>query len=72
MGKEKVPVYLRRELYERVEKEIEKSQGEFENIEEYVEFVLEELLREEDLEHVYSKEEEEKIKERLRQLGYIE
>lgn len=58
-------VYIRRDLYEGVEREIEKIQREFNSLEEYVEFVLEELLREEEEKRVYSKEEEEEIKKRL-------
>ena len=46
--------------------------GEFKTIEEYVEFVLTELLREDEPEQAYTPEEEEEIKERLRRLGYIQ
>ena len=44
---EKVAVYISRELYERVKKEVEESGGEFKDVSEYIEFVLEELLKEE-------------------------
>ncbi|MCD6509148.1 MAG: CopG family transcriptional regulator [Thermoprotei archaeon] len=68
---EKVAVYISRELYERVKKEVEESGGEFKDVSEYIEFVLEELLKEENEEAVYTKEEEEEIKRRLRALGYM-
>lgn len=68
---EKVSIEIRKDLYEKIKEEIEKSEGEFKSVEEYVEFVLEELLREEEEEQVYTEEEEEEIKRRLRALGYI-
>ncbi|MHA1711120.1 MAG: hypothetical protein ACTSUS_03500 [Candidatus Freyarchaeota archaeon] len=40
---------------------MEGSGGEFESVEGYVEFVLEEFLKEDEEEQVYSKEEEEEI-----------
>ena len=46
---------------------MEGSGGEFESVEGYVEFILEEILKG-DEEQVYSKEE---VKKRLRALGYI-
>ena len=67
---EKVSIEIRKDLYDRVKEEVEKSEGEFKSVEEYVEFVLEELLSEEG-EEVYTEEEEEEIKRRLRALGYI-
>lgn len=46
---------------------------EFSSVEEYVNFVLEEVLKddEEEFEFELSEEDEEKIKERLRSLGYL-
>ena len=71
MSEDKVAVYIPRKLYERIKREIE-STGGFESVDEYVTFVLEELLSgEEHGEEAYSKEEEELIKERLRSLGYL-
>ncbi len=66
---EKVPVYIPKELYEKAEKYAKES-GEFGSVDELVEFVLRELLTEEE-EVALSPEEEEKIKERLRSLGYL-
>lgn len=60
------------ELYEK----IEKSLGEFgfKTVDEYVEFVLREVLESDSSqeEQVFSKEEEEMIKKRLRDLGYLD
>ena len=68
---EKVAVEISKEIYDKVKKFIEDS-GEFKSVEEFVEFVLREVLEEEGTEEaVYSKEEEEEIKKRLRALGYL-
>ncbi|RLF02386.1 MAG: CopG family transcriptional regulator [Thermoprotei archaeon] len=68
---EKVSVEISKDLYEKALKYIESCQGEFKDVSELVEFVLRELLSEEEEENVFTPEEEEKIKERLRSLGYI-
>ncbi len=60
-------VSLPAELYSRVE-ERAKSTG-FNSIDDYVAFVLEEVIKDEG-EAVISKEEEEEVKRRLRALGY--
>ena len=67
---ERVPIYISKELYDKIKKFIE-TQGGFSSIEEFVEFVLNEVLSEETPSYTLSKEEEEKVKERLRALGYI-
>ena len=72
LGEDKVPVYISRRLYEKIKARVEASNGEFKNVEEYVEFVLQEVVKEEEEpEQVYSPEEEEEIKRRLRSLGYL-
>lgn len=73
MSTEYVPVNIPRKLYEQVEKRVAESRGEFKNVEEYVEFVLTEVAKEEEeeTENVSTPEEEEKVKDRLRKLGYI-
>ena len=70
VGEEKVAIEIPRRLYEQIEKRVEESGGEFKSVEEYVVFVLEEVLREEG-EEVFTPEEEEEIKKRLRALGYL-
>ena len=67
---EKVAVHISKEIYEKAKKFVE-EQGGFSSVEELVEFVLNEVLSEESAGEVMSKEDEEKVKERLRSLGYI-
>ncbi len=66
---EDVTIKIPRTLYERAVKWIEENGG-FSNVDELIQFLLREFISEE-VEEVYSPEEEEEIKERLRRLGYI-
>lgn len=69
----KVKVEIPEEIYNKIKQVVDESE-EFNSVEEYITFVLEEILREDEEgeeEHVYSEEEEEEIKERLRSLGYL-
>ena len=68
----KVPVNLSKELIDEIQRRIDESGGEFQTVEEFIEFVLTEVLREDEPEQAYTPEEEEEIKERLRRLGYIQ
>ncbi len=72
MPEDKASIQISRELYEKAKKYVE-EQGGFNSVEELVEFLLEEVLESETAEQgkAMSKEEEEKVKERLRALGYI-
>ncbi len=63
-----VEVRIPKSLYEKIKKEVEASE-EFKSVEDFICFVLESAL--EETEEVYSPEEEEKVKERLRALGYL-
>ncbi len=67
---EKVNVSISRGLYEKAKKYIDREGG-FNSVDEFVEFVVSQVLEEESQEAVYTPEEEEKIKERLRSLGYL-
>ena len=68
---ERVAVYISRELYEKAKRFVE-EQGGFNSVEELVEFVLREVLETgADVGEHLSREDEEKVKERLRALGYI-
>jgi Arc/MetJ-type ribon-helix-helix transcriptional regulator len=69
MSEDKVPVYISRRLYEEVKRRVDESGGEFKSVEEFVEYVLTELLKEE--EAPYTSEEEEEVKKRLKALGYL-
>ncbi|MHA1590272.1 MAG: CopG family transcriptional regulator [Candidatus Njordarchaeales archaeon] len=68
MSDEFVQIKIPKRLYERILKEIKDT--EFKSAEDFIIYVLEQVLEEEE-ESVYSKEEEEAIKERLRSLGYL-
>lgn len=69
--KGKKPVYLSTELYNQIA-ERAKTTG-FNSVDDYVLFVLEEVLKEdEDEAQAMSKEDEEEIKKRLKALGYTE
>ncbi len=70
MSEEKVSIKISKQLYDKVKKYIE-EQGGFSSVEEFVEFVINEVLSEESESYEMSKEDEEKVKERLRALGYI-
>jgi len=61
---EKKVVFLPAELYGRIEERVRAT--EFRSVEEYVTFVLEEVLGGEE------ESEEEEVKKRLRALGYLE
>ncbi len=72
MCEEYVEIKIPKSLYEEIEKRVRESEGEFKDVEEFVEFVLNELIKEEEEEEaVYTPEEEEEIKRRLRSLGYL-
>ena len=69
MASEKVAVYISRELYEKAKRFVEET-GSFSSVEELVEFVLNEVVLSKEA-ATFSREDEEKVKERLRSLGYI-
>ena len=61
------------ELYNKIQNRVRST--EFKTIDEYVTYILEEVLKQIDSEeHVaeYTEEDEEKVKERLRALGYLD
>jgi len=72
MGKEeKKPVLIPASLYKKIEERVNVT--EFNSVEEYVTFVLEEVLKDEqEEEKTFTKEEEEEVKNRLRALGYLD
>ncbi len=65
-------VHIRSGLYDRID-ERAKATG-FGSVDEYVTFVLEEVLKDDEEEDrvAFSKEEEEEVKKRLRALGYLD
>jgi len=68
MGEESISLTIPRSLYEKIKIRVESSLGEFKSVEEYIRFVLEEVVKEEE---TYTSEEEMKVKERLKKLGYL-
>jgi len=67
---DKVTIEISKNLYERAEEFI-KDSGSFQSVEELIEFLLNEVLSEEQESYKMTKEEEEEVKKRLRSLGYI-
>jgi len=71
MSKEKATLELPVEIIEKIKKRI-KGTG-FDSVSSYVAYVLDEILSEsEDEDEDFTKEDEEKVKERLRALGYLD
>jgi len=67
MNKIKIP----KETYNKLEKRIKES--EFKSVNEYVTYILDQVLEKlENKQDVFSKEDEEKVQERLRSLGYLD
>ena len=64
------PVLISTKLYDLISNRIKNPQTGFSTIDEYVEFVLTELLTEDD-ESEASDEEVEQIREELKKLGYV-
>jgi len=69
MKEGKKTVFISAELYSRIEERV-RTTG-FGSVDEYIIFVLEEVLKEEG-ERAFSKEEEEEVKKRLKALGYLD
>lgn len=68
---EKKNVAIPAELYGAINQRIQET--EFTSVEEYVTFVLEEVLKDEDEDEVvFTPEDEEEVKKRLRALGYLD
>ena len=67
----KVSVKISKELVDEIQRRVDESGNEFKTVEKFIEFVLTEILREDEPERAYTPEEEEEIKERLRRRGNI-
>jgi len=66
---QKKAVFLPDDLYEKIGERV--NDTEFNSVDEYVIFVLEEVLKDEE-EQGLSEEDEEEVKKRLKALGYLE
>jgi Arc/MetJ-type ribon-helix-helix transcriptional regulator len=67
---ERKAVFLPAELYGKVEERVKAT--DFGSVDEYVEFVLEEVVKDEEEERAFSEEEEKEVKKRLKDLGYLD
>lgn len=73
MNKECEEIKVPKEIIRKIEERIKGT--EFRTVDEYINFVLEEVVKEtdeEEPEEVFSEEDEQKVKERLRALGYLD
>jgi len=73
MSEEYGEIKIPKDLIQRIEEHI--KQTEFESVDDYATFVLEEVIKEvseDEPEEIFSEEDEEKVKERLRALGYLD
>jgi Arc/MetJ-type ribon-helix-helix transcriptional regulator len=71
MPEDSVSIKIPKKLHGEIVKRVKESQGEFKDAQEYVEFVLTELVKEEEPASAYTPKQEEEIKKRLKQLGYL-
>jgi len=67
-----VKIFISKDLYDKILQRVNMSKDEFKSVEEYIHFVLAEVVKDdEEQQSGYTKEEEEEIKNRLKSLGYI-
>ncbi len=72
MSEEYGAIKIPKKLLKKIEERIQGT--EFKSVDEYTTFVLEEVVKEDgdEAEEVFSEEDEKKVKERLRALGYLD
>ena len=73
MSEEYGEIRISQDLLKKIKIRVEEAG--FTSVDEYVTFVMEEVIKEvenEEPEEVFSEEDEEKVKERLRALGYLD
>jgi hypothetical protein len=70
LSKDKTSIQISNDLYESIERII-KDKQEFRTPEEYIEYIIEKSLENEKAEQVYSEEEEKKVEQHLKDLGYM-
>ena len=73
MGENKIPVNISKSLHAEIEVKVKRSNGAFQSVEDYVEFVLEEFVKQDkkDEDQRVKPSETEEMKKRLRSLGYM-
>lgn len=67
---ERKAVFMPTELYSKIEERVKAT--DFSSVDEYVKFILEEVIKEEGGESAFSEEEEKEVKKRLKDLGYLD
>lgn len=71
MSEEYGTVKIPKDIIEKIKERIQGT--EFKSVEEYITFVLQEVIKDdEEPDEVFSEEDEKKVKERLRALGYLD
>ena len=70
---EKLPLLIRRDLYDKIQILLNRNKMGFEKIEEFIELILIEFINDDEKIIIYNtyKEKEEEIKRRLGALGYL-
>jgi len=71
MNDERKNITISAELFNIISERIKNSSDEFSSVEEYVNYVLKEILSESESSQSLSQDEEEEIKEKLKTLGYM-
>ncbi len=70
-----VSIKISKELYDKVQNRVNMSNEEFKNVQDYITFLITEVVNDVESQapdgNAYTKEEEEEIKGRLKNLGYI-
>lgn len=69
MSKDSVTIHIRKALADKISQRIQDQSKGFETFEEYVNYILEEVLN--DLEKSEELEEQNKIRDELKKLGYV-
>jgi hypothetical protein len=71
LSNDKISIKISKDLFETIERKIKSKKDRFTNVEQYIEFVLKKLIKDEMAEEVYSEEEEKQVMDHLKDLGYI-
>jgi Arc/MetJ-type ribon-helix-helix transcriptional regulator len=75
-----IEIKIPKQIADRLQKRVDESEGEFKTVGAYVEYLLEQVVEKLDTESsedkeeepVFSEEDEEKVKARLKSLGYLD
>lgn len=67
---EKVDISISKYLFDVIKSRLEKNENDFDSVDDYVEFVLKEIL-EDDINQEKMEEKSKKVEEKLKKLGYL-